>query len=336
MFGIATHFRHHAPVVATLAAFALTGGSADAANLNLLPIGDSITFGFVNNGNGANQNNGGWRPWLYEDLADEGLFVDFLGSQNDAPNAGLTGVTLPAGYVNNNRHEGHGGWRIDASQSLQQNSLNTGTNDFIATYNGSTIPDNSNFNNLNHGSRSYLASPEWMSNIAQADVIVLALGLNDVIRAEGLAGAPQRLADYADAIRTSSSFQPGTKIILPTLTPVATTSTIVDGEWPTSGTSTQKAAAVNAAIADFNGDLRNLFTNPAWNNDVVLADVYPAFFTQPGVVNGSFFQPGDGLHLTVAGNQAYAQVLANVIPEPGTATLLLAACGLLTLRPRRS
>jgi acyl-CoA thioesterase-1 len=88
----------------------------------ILPLGDSITYGYEH---------GSYRTALWERLVDQdGHEIDFVGSQSDGPSS------LP-----DRDHEGHSGWRIDeiegeAAGWVEQHDpdvvlLHIGTNDMI-------------------------------------------------------------------------------------------------------------------------------------------------------------------------------------------------------------
>lgn len=96
----------------------------------VMPLGDSITYGFVSPG-APNNDDGGYRRFLWERLAETGLSgeYDFVGS-------------LATGIATIDRdHEGHNGWRIDQISGSINEWLTThqsdrimlmiGTNDLI-------------------------------------------------------------------------------------------------------------------------------------------------------------------------------------------------------------
>src|SRR5690242_19344551 len=68
--------------------------AATATPLRLMPLGDSITWGY------ASPSGNGYRGYLYNDLAGEGHSSDFVGS-------------LRNGTMSDPDNEGHSGWRID-------------------------------------------------------------------------------------------------------------------------------------------------------------------------------------------------------------------------------
>lgn len=68
--------------------------------MRILPLGDSITWGFIN-GQGTN----GYREELRARLVSAGASVDFVGTQ--------TSGTMP-----DNQNEGHSGWTINAVRGV--------------------------------------------------------------------------------------------------------------------------------------------------------------------------------------------------------------------------
>jgi len=79
---------------------AVGASNSPAPPIRLLPLGDSITYGF--------DAAGGYRAPLCQLLTNAGDNIDFVGTQNGNGVAGL-----PDGD-----HEGHPGWRIDQIYSI--------------------------------------------------------------------------------------------------------------------------------------------------------------------------------------------------------------------------
>ncbi|MBM9502995.1 SGNH/GDSL hydrolase family protein [Actinacidiphila acididurans] len=107
-------------------------GAATPAALRLMPLGDSITWGY------ASPTGNGYRGYLYNDLAAEGHSVDFVGSVRN-------------GTMSDPDNEGHSGWRIDQIAGIADSVLATyqpnvvtleiGTNDLNGNYQVSTATD---------------------------------------------------------------------------------------------------------------------------------------------------------------------------------------------------
>ncbi len=99
-------------------------------NCEILPLGDSITFG-------TPTNNGGYRVELFTRAQTDKKHITFVGSQSNGP-ATVAGVSFPK------NNEGHPGWTISQidgistiSQALKDSPhivlLHIGTNDMVAT-----------------------------------------------------------------------------------------------------------------------------------------------------------------------------------------------------------
>lgn len=103
--------------------------------LNILTLGDSITYGVINN---SNTESGGYRTELSNLYAADKFGVNFVGSVSSGPN------------VIDRDNEGHRGWRIDQIAASVNGWLNTyqpnmvmlmiGTNDILQDYALSTAP----------------------------------------------------------------------------------------------------------------------------------------------------------------------------------------------------
>ena len=87
-----------------LLAMALAGLSFAAwatPSLRIMPLGDSITQG------AKSENTAGYRGPLWTLLKEAGYNVDYVGSSTATPGT-VSGMDTD--------HEGHGGWRLDATQ----------------------------------------------------------------------------------------------------------------------------------------------------------------------------------------------------------------------------
>jgi lysophospholipase L1-like esterase len=115
--------------------------SAARRTVRVMPLGDSITYGV------GSSTAVGYRRDLWLRLRNVGVPVDFVGS-------------LRNGYMTDNNHEGHIGWRID--------QIDARVSSWMATY--------------------------------QPDVVLLHIGTNDVGQNYDLANAPRRLSVLIDRI----------------------------------------------------------------------------------------------------------------------------------------
>ncbi len=121
-----------AAAAATIETRAGATPAATATALRLMPLGDSITWGY------ASPSGNGYRGYLYNDLAAEGHSEDFVGS-------------LRGGTMSDPDNEGHSGWRIDQIAGIADSvlaayqpnvvTLEIGTNDLNGNYQVSTAAD---------------------------------------------------------------------------------------------------------------------------------------------------------------------------------------------------
>ena len=101
------------------------GSSVVFDNIAILPMGDSLTYGYVDDGNPDNEV-GGYRRYLWERLRGDGITnVNFVGSQAN----GISTIDRD--------HEGHGGWRIDDMEAAAGGWLNASQPDIILLFAGS-------------------------------------------------------------------------------------------------------------------------------------------------------------------------------------------------------
>ena len=100
------------------------GSSVVFDNIAILPMGDSLTYGYVDDGNPDNEV-GGYRRYLWERLRGDGITnVNFVGSQAN----GISTIDRD--------HEGHGGWRIDDMEAAAGGWLNASQPDIILLFAG--------------------------------------------------------------------------------------------------------------------------------------------------------------------------------------------------------
>ena len=101
--------------------------------MRIMPLGDSITYGYGSASCSSAGGCGGYRTSLYSILTSENIAFEFVGSQQNGPSS------LP-----DKHHEGHQGWRIDQISAninawLTQSVpdvvlLHIGTNDIVQKY----------------------------------------------------------------------------------------------------------------------------------------------------------------------------------------------------------
>ena len=86
------------PTVISSGTLSLGGGIPDG--MDIMPLGDSITYGTDGGGGGTNA---GYRGPLYNLLTASGHTLQYVGSQTNNPGA------LPITPINETHHEGHSG-----------------------------------------------------------------------------------------------------------------------------------------------------------------------------------------------------------------------------------
>jgi len=119
-------------------------GAIAEADLTIMPLGDSITYGDTFNGPIP----GGYRTQLYSNLENAGYSFAFVGTQTENPSSALT----QAGQTH---HEGHDGYTMDLiAKNLDGNG------------------GSSNFSNNNGGF--------WFHEPAPPDIILLHTGSSDL------------------------------------------------------------------------------------------------------------------------------------------------------------
>jgi hypothetical protein len=124
-------------------------GAAAEAQLTIMPLGDSITYGDTFSGPIP----GGYRTRLYSDLHDAGYSFTFVGTSTENPSSLLS----QAGQIH---HEGHGAYRID--QIANNLDGNDGSN--------TGAPGGNNNGGF------------WFHKPAPPDIILLHIGTNDIFQ----------------------------------------------------------------------------------------------------------------------------------------------------------
>jgi lysophospholipase L1-like esterase len=141
-------------------------GATAEADLTIMPLGDSITWGGYP---GLSTSPGGYRTRLYSALQDAGLSFTFVGTSTDNPSPLLT----QAGQMH---HESHGGYRID------QIANNLDGNDASG-------------NNISNNNGGF-----WFHKPAPPDVILLLIGRADIFQNYQTSTMAQRLDDLVGQI----------------------------------------------------------------------------------------------------------------------------------------
>jgi len=168
-------------VIGALGILLLCGASAKA-DLTIMPLGDSITYGV---GEYPQNVLGGYRTRLYSDLHDAGYSFSFVGTSTENPSSLLS----QAGQTH---HEGHPGYRIDQIANNLDGDGGSGS-----------------FSNNNGGF--------WFHKPAPPDVILLHIGTNDIIQNFRTSTMAQRLDQLIGQIVADS---PTSRIFVSSIIPI--------------------------------------------------------------------------------------------------------------------
>ncbi len=318
------------------AALLLAGGvslPALAIPVTIMPIGNSQTHGFIENG--QTEPYYGWRVPFQGALTGFGVDATLVGSQN------VTGGVSDGTNAQNTNHEGHSSWHIGGiyNKSETHNASGNDTNRPSGSQNidsdtwrwpetPGSIPNNfDGFRGLLDELPDIFDDSIGGTDPSTVDIFMLSIGINDIKDNEDRLGAPDRLAAVVAAIVAAN---PTAKLFVSTLNPVESTFSTSNG-----GDATQ----INGAIDSFNAEIASDIAALA-NPNVMLLDPN-AFLDSFIATNGESATFTDGLHFTedayAALGDFYAGEVANFlgVPEPGTAMLLMAG-GLLAMRRRRA
>ncbi|MEM6392446.1 MAG: SGNH/GDSL hydrolase family protein [Planctomycetota bacterium] len=335
-------------LAASATALPHTAPTADAETIDIMAIGDSITWGFQRE-NGTVITAGGWRVPLAGNLASDGRFVSDFGYIGVKGDSNLSTVPEETGRINgppsgddsgdglgNNTdflHEGYSGWAIDETP-----------------FNPGELSDG------RQGVFENLASQGGAIDPSNADVVMIALGANDVLRERVDAGvrsdntpyvsAAERLNNLIEQIKLDS---PNATILVSNVLPVVQDrDPFNSGIDPTDSYNTLADSMNDELLDDFFGGAFDADSLAAHSvlDDVFLLDTNSLFLpdrTDPDgyitTVSNDFLHPtGDGyLALANIYTEAFADlgIGTTAIPEPATALLLLSGTGLIVGRRRR-
>jgi lysophospholipase L1-like esterase len=190
--------------------------AAIAGGTKVMPLGDSITYGYRTGGTcPAGSAEGGYRTGLYSRLAAAGVTVDFVGGLSNGPS------TLP-----DKDHEGHCGWRIDevdgpggatlagylAAAQPDVVLLHLGTNDMNqddATYPAATAPGRLS-TLIDHIYAARPAATVYVASLVPSTnatinnrIIAFNKALPGIVAQKVAAGHDVRYVDLHDALLTS-------------------------------------------------------------------------------------------------------------------------------------
>ncbi len=167
------------------------------ANMQIMPLGDSITYGY-------NGTNAGYRGPLYGQLAPLAPTFRFVGTCSERP--GL----LPATPINQRFHEGHSSYSIQ----VVSNNLDGYDNSIFLQYGGPDRDPNGGYWLV--GGNGTSRAPVF------PDVITMMVGTNDL---DNPVGVENRLRALMEKITT---LRPATNLLVAKITPAPTFSTDED------------------------------------------------------------------------------------------------------------
>lgn len=329
---------------------------AHAEQIDIMAIGDSITWGFqYDNGNVVTQ--GGWRVPLAGNLASDSRFLrDFgylgvkgdnntstVGTETGRVNGPPAGDDFGDGISNTTDflHEGYSGWAIDTTPYF---------------VNGNSSDSNENLFDGRNGVFENLASQGGAIDPSGADVVMIALGANDVFRERVEAGTRSDNSAYLSAAARLNALieqikldSPDATILVSNVLPVVQDRDPFSGGIDPNDTYNTNADLLNDDLLDdfFGGafDSDNLAAHSVLD-DVFLLDTNSAFLpdrTDPNghlnTFNNDFLHPTADGYTALAGiyTEAFADlgIGTTAIPEPATALLLLSGAGLILGHRRR-
>jgi lysophospholipase L1-like esterase len=177
-----------------------TANAESNGGVKVMPLGDSITHGYVVPG--------GYRIGLWQRFVSAGYKVDFVGSQSNGPAS-----------LGDHDHEGHPGWRIDQIDANIVGWLNTyqphtvllhiGTNDISQNYNLPTAPNRLSAL-IDHITATAPTAEVFVAQIIplastslNAEVRTFNAAIPDIVQSKANAGKHVHLVDMYDAVSTS-------------------------------------------------------------------------------------------------------------------------------------
>ncbi len=328
-----------------------------AAQINVMTIGDSITWGLRAGASNNSLSNGGWRVPLNSQLnaLPGGNTFNFIGIKGDG---NATTVSGEKGGVNQNGdrfdgpgnatalHEGYSGWVIDAQPYVDEGFYNS--DDFFN-------PDNDRSGIAQHvltaSNPTGTIDPGNLNGnfSGPADVIMLAIGINDVV---GYTGYSSPYSVEADPIAAMVSNLGNLITTIATEFPQATL--LVSNLLPVDkGLGSGTLSETNDAINMFNQLLLSQYFGDDLLDDsngmdvygihdlldnVFLLNVHSAIPTSPvGTALADGIHPNDnGYGLIADFYAARFEAGAFPIPEPGTAVLMVLGGAMVLGRRRRA
>jgi lysophospholipase L1-like esterase len=170
---------------------------AARAQITILPLGDSITFGYNIDSSATAKGSAGYRYQLFEDLGASTSDVTFLGSQSDNGSASTGLPLLPSSETDN---EGHNGYTIEGVDAELEG-------------NGNTQSGRSDSNNGGY----WLTSGSATGTPLDPNVVLLDIGTNDATDGESATTMESQLTTLLDHLKLD--LPSTTQIFVGNLTP---------------------------------------------------------------------------------------------------------------------
>jgi len=346
----------------------LSAPAALAAQIDVMAIGDSITWGFRSGASGDQLSNGGWRVPLNTQLDALGSDTyNFIGVKGDDNHATVTGEKSgdsqrlgepyngdgPDGIGSNTAlHHGYSGWVIDAQPYFDSGAYVDNNSDLV-----------SDSNNRSGITQHLTATNPTTGTIdpSTADVVMLSIGINDVIEYTSFTNSPyssinDMVVNLGSLIDTIAGAVPtNTTVLVSNLLPLAgdpfgsTNSNTIGGE---AGVEEFNSLLFDQFFGDNDGDFDETFLSDSLGDEVYashsslsnvfLLNAFSSVLDENGDVISSAFV-GDNVHPTDSGYRLIAEFYAErfeagafPVPEPGTAVLMVLGGALLLGRRRRA
>jgi lysophospholipase L1-like esterase len=275
---------------------ALSAGAA-RAQITILPLGDSITWGYNIDSTATAKGSAGYRYQLFEDLGASTSDVTFLGSQSDNGSVSTGLPLLPSSETHN---EGHNGYTIEGVDAELEGNGNTQS--------GRSDSNNGGF---------WLTSGSATGTPLNPDVVLLDIGTNDATDGESATTMEAQLTTLLDHL----------KLDLP-----STTQIFVGNLTPRTDNS-----GMEAVEETYNADVSTIVANEDSTNDITnfhFVDIHDA--VPASDINTTDGQHPTAAGYALIGNAWYgAMVDADVIPEPSTYALMGAGALVLVVIARR-
>jgi acyl-CoA thioesterase I len=280
------------------------------STISIMPLGDSLTWGWDGLSDPSTMDTGGYRSPLYQALTADGINVNYVGVNNENPGPVLTAAGETA-------QNGFNGYRID------QIAANLAGDDPVS-------------NDNNYGGY-WLTGGGGTGRLAETpNIILLQIGTNDLtqgydllyIPVPGTTETPQQLASDT-ATRLGNLISQ-----IMTYEPQATL--LVDG-----APLMDSPPGALELSQDYDLDVESIISSQFQGKDVYYVDMWDAMADNPIPGNQLFSTANDGVHLNMYGYDVIAQAWENAIlqdydfsdpdPVPEPSTYALFAGGALAL-----